>query len=71
MCETLQALKEQLTDVENESTNTESGEVYEAAEPALLTMPVEVKYHILHAQFFNIFSVRTLLKSSMHVNAKC
>lgn len=43
MCETLQALKEQLTDVENESTYIESEEVYEAAEPALLTMPVEVK----------------------------
>lgn len=43
MCETLQTLKEQLTDIEIESTNTESGEVYEAAEPALLTMPVEVK----------------------------
>lgn len=42
MCETLQALKEQLIDVENEPTNIESRDVYEAAEPALLSMPVEV-----------------------------
>lgn len=42
MCETLQALKQQLIDVENETTYTEGGDVYEAAEPALLSMPVEV-----------------------------
>lgn len=52
MCETLQALKEELTDVDNESTNTESREVYEAAEPALSTMPVEVTTFSILSTFF-------------------
>ncbi|KAJ8736145.1 hypothetical protein PYW08_006801 [Mythimna loreyi] len=43
MCETLQSVKDELTDIENElETNTETCDVYDGSTPSLLDMPVEI-----------------------------
>lgn len=43
MCEILQSVKDQLTDIENElETNTEACDAVDGNKPSLLDMPVEV-----------------------------
>lgn len=50
MCDVLQSLREQLDDIENETTSehTKTNELFKAAQPCLHNMPLEVMIFIIY-----------------------